>query len=533
MKVECGSCAARYAIADEKIAGRVFKIRCKRCQSAIVVRGDRVEATTDDTVSAQVVWHVVVDGTQDGPFDAETLGAMRAAGTIDGEAFVWREGWADWRPMSAVDELAPLDAPEDDPAGEGADLFARPDASPFAGDDDVVSSTPSARPSANSSGGLTGSRNESSVLFSLSNLSALSTGPSREAESKAVTLSGPSRATGKAGPTRVDGSTHLDGSGLIDIRALAASGMAGGLGSAPGPITPAADEGIDALLSIGGGSPLSPLAAPVLAPAKEDADRRPVLLAGFGVAGLAVVAVAAVAVVFLTRPSAPETPALPLPAIAMPENPVTDPPEPPNGPALVARPGAPRPSETATPPDPAVPDTAVPDTAVPDTAVPETSARETSATAAIPERAHAPRRARTHGPAAEPARPETARAAARPNEQGERTLNQLVESALDPERAPRREPTGPAADLPATPGRGDVVAAMNRLSGPVRACGDGAHGNATVSFAFGSDGAVRSADVTAADLPPAVRSCVAQAARTARVSPFTQGTFRVVFPFRV
>ena len=38
MKIECEQCAARYSIADAKIKSSTFKVRCKQCQSYIVVR---------------------------------------------------------------------------------------------------------------------------------------------------------------------------------------------------------------------------------------------------------------------------------------------------------------------------------------------------------------------------------------------------------------------------------------------------------------------------------------------------------------
>ena len=41
MKIACESCGAKYSIADEKVQGKVFKIRCKRCSEVIVVRGDQ------------------------------------------------------------------------------------------------------------------------------------------------------------------------------------------------------------------------------------------------------------------------------------------------------------------------------------------------------------------------------------------------------------------------------------------------------------------------------------------------------------
>ena len=39
MKIVCDNCATKYSIADEKVRGKVFKIRCKKCSHIIVVRG--------------------------------------------------------------------------------------------------------------------------------------------------------------------------------------------------------------------------------------------------------------------------------------------------------------------------------------------------------------------------------------------------------------------------------------------------------------------------------------------------------------
>ena len=43
MKIVCENCAAKYSIADEKVKGKAFKIRCKKCGESIVVRGDAEE----------------------------------------------------------------------------------------------------------------------------------------------------------------------------------------------------------------------------------------------------------------------------------------------------------------------------------------------------------------------------------------------------------------------------------------------------------------------------------------------------------
>ena len=41
MKITCQSCQAKYTIADEKVAGKTVKIKCKKCGATIVVHGDQ------------------------------------------------------------------------------------------------------------------------------------------------------------------------------------------------------------------------------------------------------------------------------------------------------------------------------------------------------------------------------------------------------------------------------------------------------------------------------------------------------------
>ena len=38
MRFSCKKCDTQYTIADEKVRGKVIKIRCKRCSNLIVVR---------------------------------------------------------------------------------------------------------------------------------------------------------------------------------------------------------------------------------------------------------------------------------------------------------------------------------------------------------------------------------------------------------------------------------------------------------------------------------------------------------------
>src|SRR5262245_55386701 len=106
MKIVCESCGAKYSIADEKVAGKVFKIRCKKCSAVIVVKGESPEGNDESTRvydhAGEAVWHVVVAGEQQGPFTPAQIGELMADAKIDWEAYVWREGMDGWQPAREV-----------------------------------------------------------------------------------------------------------------------------------------------------------------------------------------------------------------------------------------------------------------------------------------------------------------------------------------------------------------------------------------------------------------------------------------------
>ncbi|MCK9521830.1 MAG: zinc-ribbon domain-containing protein [Proteobacteria bacterium] len=177
MKITCGNCGAKYSIADEKVRGKVFKIRCKKCSESIVVRGDELPPVAAAAAPSQppeaetkvfdysgykgadeALWHVVASsGEQMGPYSINQLGEFIGAGSIDYETFIWREGFADWQPLQSVEEVmsvlnppaatsAPAPAPEAPAAGGG--LFdAAPAAAPAAGGG-LFDAAPAAAPAA-------------------------------------------------------------------------------------------------------------------------------------------------------------------------------------------------------------------------------------------------------------------------------------------------------------------------------------------------------------------------------------------------
>ncbi len=298
MKIICDSCGTKYSISDDKVRGKVFKIRCKKCSHIIVVRGgeSQEEAAAPAAAAADGGWHIVVEGEQVGPISEADVRARVERGEIRGDTYIWKEGFADWLKLSAVPEFADL-APADSGAisvgdvfsssdngavqptngsdrsggrrrsganrplfGDGgADIFAAPAAAtPSSGGDlfgsAAAHSSASGWPS--SSGGasvasmaghdggrvenLTGQRHENSVLFSLSNLQSLAMPAAKPASSALPTTA----------PT-------TEGSGLIDIRAMAASTRPAT--SDGGPSTATDDD----LPSFGAFSPAAPVLLPM------------------------------------------------------------------------------------------------------------------------------------------------------------------------------------------------------------------------------------------------------------------------------
>jgi predicted Zn finger-like uncharacterized protein len=138
VKISCQSCQAKYTIADEKVLGKIVKIRCKKCGATIVINGNEPDASTQahDQVqpgaaaggvfdySAQQggePWTVnVSDGDQRSMTSAELVGAFHA-GTVNDETYCWRDGMADWLPVREIPELQQAVA-AGPPQGANADV---------------------------------------------------------------------------------------------------------------------------------------------------------------------------------------------------------------------------------------------------------------------------------------------------------------------------------------------------------------------------------------------------------------------------
>lgn len=341
MKITCHSCAAKYTVSDEKVQGKTVKMKCRKCGATIVVGGaaSAGEGAGDDAgvdLPAGSYLVNVTDGDQRTMQLAEIVEAYNQ-GVVTGDTYVWADGMSDWQALSENDAIvaalnaaagapaaeAPAaaayggtngtngnhayDAPYAAPAatspayGSGGDVFggspayaasesnrpaaARKDAGRKSGDlfggGGGGYDAPGLAPAASSSG--TGKRDENSVLFSLSALTATSGPPSRP-------VGGATTAT-------------KEDSGLIDLKALAAS-------AAPAPAEAQAAPAIDAVGLFPLGAPIAaPTPAPMamgpasLAPAQPQ-KRSPLPLVLGGLVAVAAI----VGVFFVVRGSAEQTP---------------------------------------------------------------------------------------------------------------------------------------------------------------------------------------------------------------------------------
>ena len=561
MKIVCEACGAKYSIADDRVAGKVFKIRCKRCSEVIVVRGDQPEAasTAQPGVSGggsaaydeqSAIWHVVVDGEQAGPYTPAQLGEMLTGGSVDWEAYVWTEGFDNWVPMRDVADLvaqitgqeaAQPSASAATPAFRGAaaasstltgqpsmgadpfaddrdggfgggggpgsvagpDLFAASQdmSSPFSASasssrqDAVVASAPSPRMSQERV--MTGARNENSVLFSLKNLQALATG----------SPSAPPASSGGGGAAVGGGFAGGEGSGLIDIRALATTTGVGG---------EAGGGARDELLSIGSqGGAFGALGSPMIGSAAADdgGDKKTYVWAG--VAAIGLMAAAGVAIAYITLKPA----AAPPPSVAVTPAPA----------AVAAAPVAPAASANG----PTEGELA----AAANTRKDDDSEGSSSGSSRSGE--HRRRDKGDKGDdkpasgASEPAAAAEPTGPSKPSKpSGPRTIDDLLDGALSGKEKTKAAAEAPASDLPKSPSREQVMSALNAIKGDVASCGKGQAGVATVAVSVaGATGRVTNAQVNGVTGPAG--SCVAQAVRKAQFPKFQSSVFKVTFPFKL
>jgi predicted Zn finger-like uncharacterized protein len=298
MKITCQSCQSKYNVADEKVQGKIVKIRCRKCGATIVVNGSEGAATNGGAPAESVAngasgggegqWHVNVSETDQRTVSLAELVDLYNAGAVNQETFIWTDGMDDWKPLAEVEAVvSALNAGTASPpvatdppraaasfvpaaASSGPSFAASPGVQAasatasvepkraavkreggrsrdlFGTTDDIqtsASASPSKGAAAQAAGlspavddsKLTGERNESSVLFSLAVLTK----------------------SADAAPASQPAKNNKEDSGLIDLKALAAKAE-----SMRPPAAAAAAPAADVFSAPLGAAPM-PLGAPL------------------------------------------------------------------------------------------------------------------------------------------------------------------------------------------------------------------------------------------------------------------------------
>ena len=152
MKFVCDRCLTKYSIADEKVRGRILKIRCKSCSNIITVKesapsapisvaagdSDRTVISSGPHVAAkpsppaaaappprsaararpptppgaapaptdEVQWFLALEGVQKGPFTRKVLVDRLLAMPKNSDIHVWNDTLDGWRPPADVPVIA-------------------------------------------------------------------------------------------------------------------------------------------------------------------------------------------------------------------------------------------------------------------------------------------------------------------------------------------------------------------------------------------------------------------------------------------
>src|SRR6185503_8212743 len=95
MKITCQACQSKYTIADDKIQGKVAKIRCRKCGATVLVdasTGASANGSSPPPGAAPGAWLVNVgEGDERSMQLAEVIDAYNS-GVVTAETYLWKEG---------------------------------------------------------------------------------------------------------------------------------------------------------------------------------------------------------------------------------------------------------------------------------------------------------------------------------------------------------------------------------------------------------------------------------------------------------
>src|SRR5262245_48464153 len=107
MKITCQACQSKYTIADDKIQGKVAKIRCRKCGATVLVDASAGGGSHNGSGAppANEVWLVSVAEGDQRPMQLQEVVDAYNSGVIVGDTYMWKEGMGDWQPLSEIAEI--------------------------------------------------------------------------------------------------------------------------------------------------------------------------------------------------------------------------------------------------------------------------------------------------------------------------------------------------------------------------------------------------------------------------------------------
>lgn len=109
MKAICDTCGARYRIPEEKLEGKILRIRCRKCDNVFTVRDEEpaASASAPPGGAAQGDWFFAINGESFGPYTEDEILHRFESGRLERNTHVWRQGMDAWMP---VEDYAPFAA---------------------------------------------------------------------------------------------------------------------------------------------------------------------------------------------------------------------------------------------------------------------------------------------------------------------------------------------------------------------------------------------------------------------------------------
>lgn len=138
MKHACETCGQKYAIPDDRLAGKVLRIRCQKCEGTMRVDGTGISLSASrapqpspsrlpPTRTDVREWYLGLAGQPYGPYCRREVMDLVEVGEVRARTLMWRHGIDAWQRVCETTALAWVwEAVQDREARAGAEAYRTP-----------------------------------------------------------------------------------------------------------------------------------------------------------------------------------------------------------------------------------------------------------------------------------------------------------------------------------------------------------------------------------------------------------------------